>query len=227
MNYKYLDILKNSHSENKLWTGHNPKAWWEQVIKSECKNLPNEKLTRDQLRTLCRNKNISHPECFAAIMAWGGQNRKHGKILFSRFNEIKGIVADMRNDRIDHLQAYQAFYEIWTDKKSLGMGAAYFTKAIFFCIPESKGYIMDQWTSKSVNLICNKEIIKLQNGWVTKKNNADTYKSFCFVVENVAKKIGLSSEETEIAMFSSGGHKKAPWRKFLIKHYPELRRQIK
>ena len=124
-------------------------------------------MTRHELKSLCRNKDVNHKECLAAIMAWGGQNRNHGKILFNRFNEIESIIASMRNGEIDHLHAYQNFYNIWTNKQSLGMGAAYFTKAIFFCIPESKGYIMDQWTSKSVNLIFDKEIIKLQNGWVT------------------------------------------------------------
>ena len=150
-------------------------------------------------------------------MAWGGQNRKHGITLFDRFAAIQPIIADMRSGRITHLEAYKRFDVIWKQPGNLGMGAAYFTKLIFFCEPSHTGYIMDQWTSKSVNLLTGKDVVYLTTaGYVKKKNTVENYQRFCKYIEKLASKLYTSGENVEIAMFSKGGRKKGPWRQYVV-----------
>jgi len=105
----------------------------------------------------------------AAVMAWGGQNRKYGVMLFDRFDEIQPIISGIRQGELNYLEAYNEFYKVWLKPERLGMGAAYFTKLIFFCEPDHKGYIMDQWTSKSINLLTGEEIVHLTGTQVSKK----------------------------------------------------------
>lgn len=200
------------------WVGNNLKNWWEDVT-NDASNLPSSKFTRQELKELCRNRSFSNKECLGAVMAWGGQNRKHGRIVFSRFDEIEPIIDDMRSSRIDHVQAYKNFDEIWKKRKPLGMGAAYFTKLIFFCEPSHQGFIMDQWTSKSTNLLCDKAVIHLSQGYVSKKNDFQTYVQFCAVISDIAKRLDISPENIEMSMFSSGGRKKEKWREYVVKNY--------
>ena len=110
----------------------------------------------------------------------------------------------MRKGNINHIEAYKQFYKIWIAEKPLGMGAAYFSKLIFFCEPSHKGYIMDQWTSKSINMLTNEPIVHLISNHVSNKNTDITYSTFCNTVDNIAQTLGYKGEEIEIAMFSKG-----------------------
>ena len=208
--------------QKEQWAGSNIKNWWSCVkpkLAYKCPkiNPPNDKMTRTQLKKLCHaNSGASDLECAVAVMAWGGQRRNHGIMLFDRFAEIKPIIGDMRSSNIRHLEAYKRFDGIWKQPKNLGMGAAYFTKLIFFCEPSHKGYIMDQWTSKSVNLLTGKDVVYLTAGHVNKKNTDKNYQHFCEYIEKLASKLGTSGENVEIAMFSKGGRKKWPWREYVV-----------
>lgn len=213
---KLKEIICAGHL-NQGEIGTNLLSWWNYVREEKPCNLPNNKLNRSEIKKICKHDSgYSEAECIAAVMAWGGQNRKHGKILFNRLSEIEPIVMQMRAGKISILEAYSAFDQIWKSKEPLGMGAAYFTKLIFFCEPSHKGYIMDQWTSKSINLIMGNPVVDLNYGLVTKKNNADNYKLFCELIEKLALDNGISGEEAEIAIFSRGGKKKAPWRHYVV-----------
>ncbi|MCB1682003.1 MAG: hypothetical protein KDI65_08720 [Alphaproteobacteria bacterium] len=215
-NATHYAVFSQSLYKQEGAVGHKVKDWWKYVTSDEKSNLPCKKLTRTQLKELCRNKSFSNKECLGAVMAWGGQNRKHGETVFSRFKEIKPIISDMRSGQIDHIQAYKNFYQIWKQDKQLGMGAAYFTKLIFFCQPSHQGFIMDQWTSKSTNLFCDEDVIHLIQGWVSKKNDHKTYEKFCSIVCDLAIKLSITPEDVEMAMFSKGGRKKEKWRQYVI-----------
>jgi hypothetical protein len=218
-NPTHFNIFKNNLSFNEGWAGNNVKNWWNYVTDYEECNLYSQKLNRKELKELCSNKAFSTKECLGAVMAWGSQNRKHGKMLFSRFDEIEPIIEELRGGRLDYIAAYKKFDEVWQKEKPLGMGAAYFTKLIFFCEPNHQGFIMDQWTSKSVNLLCDKNIIHLVQGYVSKKNDHHTYGQFCNIIQNIAEDLDLPAENVEIAMFSQGGHKKAKWRQYVVDNY--------
>lgn len=225
MQKAHYDIFVQSLAQataEEQWVGFNIKNWWGDVeprLEHQCPaiNLPNDKMTRTQLKELCHaNSGATDLECAVAVMAWGGQNRKHGIKLFNRFAEIKPIIGDMRSGNITHLDAYERFDGICKQPENLGMGAAYFTKLIFFCEPSHKGYIMDQWTSKSVNLLTGKDVVYLTAGHVNKNNKVENYQRFCEYIEKLASKLGTSGENVEIAMFSKGGRKKWPWRKYVV-----------
>ena len=100
------------------------------------------------------------------------------------------------------------------------MGAAYFTKLIFFCSPKHDWYIIDQWTSKSVNLISEKKLVKLTNGGhVSDANDASTYIEYCEFIENLSLMGGWCREDTEKRLFSFGGKKKGAWRSYVIENW--------
>ncbi len=72
---------------------------------------------------------------------------------------------------------------------------------------------MDQWTSKSVNLISGKGIVNFTYaGHVSDENDASTYTEICEFVEHLAQQSAEDAEETEIRLFSHGGKKKGAWR---------------
>ena len=99
------------------------------------------------------------------------------------------------------------------------MTAAYFTKLIFFCPRQHDGYIMDQWTSKSVNLIFDEKIVDLSKaGFVTDTNNADKYERFCRCIEELGEAAGWEPEETELRIFSEGRGRGA-WRNYVIENW--------
>jgi hypothetical protein len=202
------------------WVGSNVRSWWDYVTNKTPCTLPEQKVTRSDLKRICgQDSGFLDRECLAAVMAWGGQNRKHGQTLFKRLAEVEPIVSGLRRNRLNRWDAYQAFDDIWKSGEALGMGAAYFTKLIFFCEPANRGYIMDQWTSKSVNLIFNDEIVQLQQGYVSKRNTAENYRNFCAAVEELAKRLNLSGEDAEVAIFSKGGRNKGLWRKYVVENY--------
>lgn len=217
---KHLNIFKANLTNDQDWAGHDVRKWWDYVTNKRKCNLPSEKLTRQALKEFChKDSKYTDEECLGAVMAWGGQNRKHGQTLFSRKDEVLPIIADMRTSSINHLQAYKAFDYLCQQDKKLGMGAAYFTKLIFFCEPSHRGFIMDQWTAKSTNLLCCEQVIHLQAGYVSKKNNGDKYEYFCKVVEDLAKRLNTSAEHIEMSMFSKGGRNKAPWRQYVVDNW--------
>jgi hypothetical protein len=101
------------------------------------------------------------------------------------------------------------------------MGPAYYTKLICFTNRNLGGYIMDQWTAKSINLLTNSNLVSLTSGGlVSDSNDCNTYEMFCNYIEELAKHTKLSPLDTEEALFSYGGKKKGYWRNTIIKHFP-------
>jgi len=216
---EHYSAFKKALSVDESWPGNNIKHWWNYVTNNASSNLPERRLTRHELKELCQNKKYSAEECIGAVMAWGGQNRKHGKMLFGRKDEIIPIIQNMRNGQLDYISAYKDFDGIWKQGEPLGMGAAYFTKLIFFCEPSREGFIMDQWTSKSTNLILGSNVIHLTKNTVNKKNNHETYDMYCKFVQKMAKDLNKTAEYIEICMFSKGGRNKSAWRQYVVDNW--------
>lgn len=209
-------------SNAETWMGRNTKSWWKHVTKNEECKLEDKRLTREGVKAICSNNDFSDRECLAAIMAWGGQKIAHGKLLFDNSSKITDVIHELRYQQLDRIAAYDRFHRIWVNHEANGIGAAYFTKIIFFCGHDNDGYIMDQWTSKSANLLSGKDdLIHLISGHVSKKNDAKTYANFCSLIEELAKKFHASGEMIEMAMFSKGGHKKDLWRQYVIEQFNE------
>ncbi|KIU28818.1 hypothetical protein SR39_25145 [Methylobacterium radiotolerans] len=86
--------------------------------------------------------------------------------------------------------------------------------------PEGDGYILDQWTGKSVALLFGPGIIAIrQDGWILRANDATVYGRYCDAVDQLAERVGVTGEVAEEMMFSRGGRTKQPWRQYVIRNW--------
>jgi hypothetical protein len=230
----------NKDEPGKGWLGVSPKLWFSYIakrsnIKNSVKNfvgsnLQLDKVNRDQLKSIVANAHIDTFTCCISILAWGGMNRRHGALLFSRFSDWEYVAEDIRKGRLTRSQAYQEFSKLRNSNKLPGMGPAYFTKLIFFLMPneKNKGYIMDQWTSVSINLLLDEKVIHTsiqkthnKNGKlkiserVLDSNSHIQYETFCLAVEYIANLHGVNPETIEQLMFSEG-RGNGEWRNHVI-----------
>lgn len=219
-NYNALTSIQSSIDKFKNWNGINAVNWGDYFYNGNLNISLNIKLTRTELLNSEFIKELSNEELAIAILSWGGMNREHGKSLFQHKEWLK-LVDDMRNGKIkSREEAYNLFQNLRNENKLTGMGPAYFTKLICFVNPKLKGYIMDQWTSKSVNILCDQQIIKLaKSGSVTDKNDSNTYEKFCLLIEDLANELNLRPLNMEEQLFSSGGIHKGAWRNYVVNNY--------
>jgi len=216
----HLNTFLQSSANDHKWIGLNVLDWWESVFPDQKTKLPSKSVSRDELKALCADQAFSDQEAVAAVLAWGGMRRNHGRGLSPNLQKICRIVASLRSGQLTRYEAFSAFYTLRLEGSLTGMSAAYFTKLIFFCAPKNDGYIMDQWTSKSVNLISGKQVVNLTHaGHVSDHNTATTYIKFCEYVEELSKRGCWTPEETEIRLFSYGGRNKGEWRSYVIANW--------
>jgi hypothetical protein len=215
-----FEILKSSINNFKAWNGINAINWGRYFYKGNINNSLNIKITRDELLDYNFTNKLNNEEIAIAILSWGGMNREHGKTLF-KHTEWISVVENLRNGQIKtRKEAYELFLNLRKNNKLIGMGPAYFTKLICFLNPHLNGYIMDQWTSKSINILFNEELIKLStSGHVTDKNNSVIYENFCQKIEFLATKLDINPLSLEEQLFSSGGITKGKWRSYIVNNW--------
>ena len=114
------------------------------------------------------------------------------------------------------------------------MGPAYFTKLVFFLRGSDvadPGYIMDQWTGCSVNLLTGDPCTVLMNAnytWirpttlrsdfqVSDKNDARRYGHFCSIIDDIASMVSLDPVDAELLLMSQGRGRGA-WRRHVQAH---------
>lgn len=214
-----LEVFKNSLSDTKKWQGFNAKSWASYFLNpDQISDKIDRTFDRDDLFKLYKNKSITDEEICFAILSWGGMNREHGRLLFTKKGNWLPLIHQIREGRINsRLEAYKSFAEIRKSKNLPGMGPAYFTKLICFLNPNYNGYIMDQWTSKSINILTGEKLIHLgKTGHVLNSNNTKNYEAYCQVVERLAEEVNKTPTDTEEALFSYGGHEKGKWREYVI-----------
>lgn len=107
------------------------------------------------------------------------------------------------------------------------MGPAFFAKLTFFLSRRERGYIMDQWTGLSVNLLFGPAIVDMNviDGErpahvVSDDNSGAHYEPFCQAVESLAQRTGWPAEPAEERQFCKGGPTRGPWRQHVIQHRP-------
>jgi hypothetical protein len=220
INEKVFEELSNSITHFSKWNGINAKNWGSYFYNQNMNPNLDSKLTRSELLDKNFVKDLNNEELALAILSWGGMNREHGKSLFKN-KEWIDIITKMRNNEIEtRKEAYELFVVLRKNKKLKGMGPAYFTKLICFVNPKLKGYIMDQWTSKSINLLFeNKTVFMNVNGHVSDKNSAQIYEDFCIKIEYLADLLNLKSIYLEENLFSNGGINKGKWRQFVVDNW--------
>lgn len=178
---------------------------------------------RQDTRTLC-----------AVILAWGGMRVKNGQQIFAQVNQWCGAADRVRKGKLTRTAAYDLFHGLRLEGRLPGMGPAFFTKLVFFLRGRNvkdPGYIMDQWTSCSVNLLSEEPSVVLMNAtyiWdkqgklrsdfqVSDQNDECRYERFCAVVDHVAEKVDLPQIDAELLLMSRGKGKGA-WRRHVLNH---------
>jgi hypothetical protein len=212
-------------------------------LKLSCCNFPDNKLNRINLYKYChlRNENGSFVNdiqcCFVAIMAWGGANRKHvASLLEHHNNNWVTLLDDFRVNTITRRDAYQQLFNLRSVGDLPGVGPAFYTKLIYFLRPWTSdhndiGYIMDQWTSKSINILFQPPIVKLskpykgKGGNVLDSNDENIYDVFCNLVDQLTRIINnqlrtaLTGHDIETALFSVGGRPPGNWRRYVLQNW--------
>lgn len=217
-NKNHLDVFKNSLAETGTWRGQNAKDWYSYISDDVSDLLDHTFVRHDFLNKNSTNK-LSDREFSIAILSWGGMRRMHGLALFNH-KDWPQLVARIRHGRVCRKDAYEAFKSLRSQRRLTGMGPAYYTKLICFLNRDLNGYIMDQWSAKSINLLLNRSLVALTpSGMVSDSNSADTYEEFCQCIESLSKNISKNPLETEEALFSFGGRRKGMWRKYVIDNH--------
>lgn len=222
MNEKHLNVLKEIRYHPQKEVGRNVLRFGNQVQRIEDLNPEmNRRFNRNDLFEFCSDKTNSDLVVTVSIMAWGGMRVDHGKRLFENWNHIKEIVKNIRSRNISTRK--EVFHILQNERKNgnlKGMGISFFTKLICFLNKDLNGYIMDQWTAKSINLIWGVDIIDINgSGWITDQNTPDIYENFCCKIEEVANFCNVAPLIAEEMIFSVGGRKKGPWRVYVINNY--------
>ncbi len=238
-----LNLLASRHHEYfahnillpscESWAGGNIRAFAKYLsdrgVLLNLLEYPDQKLDRNGLFELVSKNANSTFNCCVAIVAWGGMNREHALSAFTRWSEWEPIATKIRAGELNRREAYEAFYDLRKTKKLKGLGPAYFTKIIYFLSkPVCRGYILDQWTARSTNLLhhtkvilLNKSVSKTQKTsyFVSDKNLPETYENFCLFIELLAKSYQTTPDLIEMSLFSNGkskGKDRGEWRTYVI-----------
>ena len=229
---EHLDFLfKNIlSSKDESWAGYNIRSYAQSLknlgLQIDIEDFPDKALSRREVFEFVTNcSNTLFNSCIV-ICAWGGMNRKHCYSAFNNWLSWKAVADDILSGNSTRGGAYEAFASLRKNNQLPGMGPAYYTKLIYFLSqPQNRGYIMDQWTARSYNLLhgnhdilMNKQIKKsgeLQ-AHVSDKNTSSAYEKFCYFIEKTADSLGeaVSADDVELSMFSEG-RGKGVWRSYL------------
>jgi hypothetical protein len=239
LNERHYAHFKAASLNPNIWHGNSPASWFSWIQHHKDVNyspylasraLPDQKVSRADLFAIVEDSNVDTLSCCISILAWGGMNRKYGAEALSMYYNWIHVAEDIRKGLLDRGQAYEKFASLREKSLIRGMGPAYFTKLIFFLSPNTlqRGFIMDQWTSTSVNLLFDRKIIETQlqktrqkNGkfklseFVTDKNTKENYLNFCKCVELIATRLSKDPATIEEMLFSEG-RGKINWRKYVV-----------
>lgn len=179
-----------------------------------------------------------------SIFAWGGMRQDNGVRIFREdLTDWREICRSVREGSLSRKDAYKAFVELRpkvNGRSSLpGVGPAYWTKLIHFLMPSNNarrpaGYILDQWAGSSVNMICERNVVKMDRrsalDWrrrgsetvrrhsaiVSELTTPDEYEDFCCKIEVIASRLERSTEAIDCAFMSLGA---GDWRGYLTTNY--------
>ena len=203
-----------------VWEEREPAAWIKSVgISGLSSAFSQHKMTRIFLKQSSLDKSVSDRDLLWGILSWGKMRRDAAR-RFAKY-EVSWIevINTLRGNKLNRMESYNLCAETVAKNPAGGIGPAYYTKLIFFANPSHDGYIMDQWTSRSVNLLVSgdKIVAMRTSNHVSPQNSAETYEVYCQIVENLSKVLpDKSPEETELCLFSTGGRSAANWRRYVM-----------
>jgi hypothetical protein len=186
--------------------------------------LPDKVLTRQEVRKVCHDKSTPVLFGYVCAMAWGLQGSGPGgnrtvERSWGAKSKIEKLLIEIRTSSLTRAQGYELFKR----NPVPGLGPAYFTKLIYFFLPnDPTGYIMDQWTAKSINLLAGRKIVRMVGESPSRANSSENYESFCQIVDILAQKVGCTGDEFEQRLFSQNGQYKkvrGAWRTHVINNW--------
>lgn len=213
------------------WSGKKPHQWAGNISVA-LQGLPgvsHTALTRSALRALWLNPQITTEVCVLSTMAWGGMKAHHGRDFWTAKAHWLPLCDEVRQGKHTRRSAFDAFSKLKANGKLPCMGPAYFTKVIFFADSKADGYILDQWTARSVHLLTGQwQWPRVEADYTTKKKAVNDptqlrvrvidkvtgadYEDFCVLVEDVGARLGIHPHLAEEQLFSTGGKQAHPWR---------------
>jgi hypothetical protein len=129
--------------------------------------LPEQPLTRQQVRDICTDPARPVSFGFVCAMAWGGQSMPNAKRAWKSRESLQNNLARLRAGEMTSAQAFECFAgKNWIP----GIGPAYFTKLLYFFSPAPTNYIMDQWTARSVNLVTGRKVVLMAGDFVSENS---------------------------------------------------------
>lgn len=218
----YVDNLKNG-AFTRPWGKKSPMKWLnalpDHVLADDVvAAFPGEVLSREELRR--RLSDQTNPQIATLlVLAWGEMRARHARLLLNSDTQpLLDIATDLLTAKLSRQEAYDAFHKLSERKEIPGLGPAYYTKLIYFLRKSDSGegkdgFIMDQWTAKSINAIFDTEVVKLMGArFVSAKNSASDYERFCCLIEYLAHRWSAQAEHVEMTLFGRGGRRPDQWR---------------
>jgi len=228
-NKEHLQIFRNTISKREFPEfayAKNARKFAEPFLrKDQLLLLENRGLTRYEVLDLVCNQDVETGTVCSAILSWGGMRYQHRNLFFeTQYLWIK-IADEIRSGSLNRIEAYRKFHKLIKQGKIRGIGPSFYTKLIYFLMhnksgDNAPGYIMDKWASLSINLLFDKKIVLMNSSrLVRKENSVDNYDEFCRAMDILRKSECLNEHEVDLAVFSSGGRVKGPWRDYVIRCY--------
>lgn len=230
---QHLSRLKAFSHDRQIWVGQNLRSYAGDVLEKyrDCDEslLMDRQASRNDIFRLAQDSSVSARICSVAIFGWGGMRRNHARDCLKLAQSWISIVEDIKLNKLSRTEAYSSFLSLRLRKSLPGMGPAFFTKLIYFFGEQSssRGYIMDQWTARSANLLLGRQFIHLvknkkNQARVSDKNSKYVYEEFCQFIEALASELNSSTDAVEEMIFSSGniGRKqtRGAWREYVLEH---------
>ena len=232
----YIEKLDN----NELITYERRKGF-EEKFKGQLKPTY---LDHSKLDEICKDhETYDIEDCVLAILAWGQIYATKNNFIpaWKSLNkpEIKSFLEDIRIGRsCNRKEIYQKFTDYRLSGELKGLNTPYFTKLIYFLMRgEARGYILDQFTAISANVLLKKNIININkdNKVDCKKNDAEVYEKYCEFIENLAiylddhfrerleeRDARIEPKHAEIFIFYDNGKKDSSgWRSKAAKIFEE------
>jgi len=182
-----------------------------------------ERINREDIFKLTNDKFVSDFELTILVLLWGGIRKSNLELFIEEKKKWTPLINEIRNSKKSNRKdVFKKFQELRKNGSIKGVGIAFYTKLIYFLSKDRSnvGYILDQWTAKSINLLFTPKEIKLYgSSFVSDKNDESNYERFCKKIEFLSKKLKCTPSEAEEMIFSYGGRKRGEWRIYLNDNY--------
>lgn len=196
----------NDHQRRELFEQWRPKmtilTWAAHVFGDDlpewAEALPDLRPNRFELSAMLPG--LETPAQIVTVFAWGGMGVRNGRSFKNFIEEYVDAVRKFASSRVD---CFRTLHGI----EARGVGPAFYTKLIRFLRDDAPdtGFIMDQWLARSINLL-DRNFIRMHGcgkKYVHRKNDAETYSTFCDAVERIGREVGAPAAQLEEFMFAS------------------------